>query len=146
MPNYKMNICTSRIKLIGIAIISIICVTVLLVHEVSAKGNLARRAERLPELKIDAAKGFSIKKYLLETGKYYRWRIISDGRDEYSFVFPKLSRNIWIGQVVIEDKEVKPFGGILWNLMMKERLTCTFYQFVLGSTNITWKTTVRAEC
>ena len=112
MPNYKINICTSRIKLIGIVIISIICVTVLLVHEVSAKGNLARRAERLPELKIDAAKGFSIKKYLLETGKYYRWRIISDGRDEYSFVFPKLSRNVWIGQVVIEDKEVKPFGGI----------------------------------
>ena len=91
MPNYKINICTSRIKLIGIVIISIICVTVLLIHEVSAEGNLARRAERLQELKIDAAKGFSIKKYLLETGKYYRWRIISDGRDEYSFVFPKLS-------------------------------------------------------
>ena len=50
MPNYKMNICTSRIKLIGIAIISLICVTVLLVHEVSAEGNLARRAERLHEL------------------------------------------------------------------------------------------------
>ena len=112
MPNYKLKIYPRRMKSIGVAIISIFCVTVLLIHEASGKGNLARRAERLEELKINAEKGFSIKKYLLETGKYYRWRIISDGRDEYSFVFPKLSRNVWIGQVVIEKKEVKPFGGI----------------------------------
>ena len=112
MPNRKLKYCPRRMKSIGVAIISIFCVTVLLIHEASGKGNLARRAERLEELKINAEKGFSIKKYLLETGKYYRWRIISDGRDEYSFVFPKLSRNVWIGQVVIEKKEVKPFGGI----------------------------------
>ncbi len=112
MPNCKLKFYPRRMKSIGVAIISIFCVTILLIHEASGKGNLARRAERLEELKINAEKGFSIKKYLLETGKYYRWRIISDGRDEYSFVFPKLSRNVWIGQVVIEKKEVKPFGGI----------------------------------
>jgi len=112
MPNCKLKFYPRRMRSIGVAIISIFCVTVLLIHEASGKGNLARRAERLEELKINAEKGFSIKKYLLETGKYYRWRIISDGRDEYSFVFPKLSRNVWIGQVVIEKKEVKPFGGI----------------------------------
>jgi len=112
MSNCKLKFYPRRMKSIGVAIISIFCVTVLLIHEASGKGNLARRAERLEELKINAEKGFSIKKYLLETGKYYRWRIISDGRDEYSFVFPKLSRNAWIGQVVIEKKEVKPFGGI----------------------------------
>ena len=112
MPNCKLKFYPRRMKSIGVAIISIFCVTVLLIHEASGKGNLARRAERLEELKINAEKGFSIKKYLLETGKYYRWRIISDGRDEYSFVFPKLSRNVWIGQIVIEKKEVKPFGGI----------------------------------
>ena len=112
MPNCKLKFYPRRMKSIGVAIISIFCVTVLLIHEASGIGNLARRAERLEELKINAEKGFSIKKYLLETGKYYRWRIISDGRDEYSFVFPKLSRNVWIGQVVIEKKEVKPFGGI----------------------------------
>jgi len=112
MPNRKLKFYPPRMKSKGVAIILIFCVTVLLIHEASGKGNLARRAERLEELKINAEKGFSIKKYLLETGKYYRWRIISDGRDEYSFVFPKLSRNVWIGQVVIEKKEVKPFGGI----------------------------------
>jgi len=80
--------------------------------EAAAQGNLTRRAERLAELKIDAATGFSIKSYRLETGKYYRLRVISDGRDEYSFRFPQLSRNAWFDQIVIEDKEVKPYGGI----------------------------------
>ncbi len=80
--------------------------------EAAAEGNLARRAERLAELKIDAASGFSIKSYRLETGKFYRLRVISDGRDEYSFRFPELSRNAWFDQIVIEDKEVKPHGGV----------------------------------
>ena len=80
--------------------------------EATAEGNLTRRAERLAELKIDAATGFSIKSYRLETGKYYRLRVISDGRDEYSFRFPQLSRNAWFDQIVIEDREVKPYGGV----------------------------------
>jgi hypothetical protein len=80
--------------------------------EAASEGNLARRAERLAELQIDAAKGFSIKSYQLETGKFYRLRVISDGRYEYSFRFPELSRNAWFEQIVIEDREVKPFGGV----------------------------------
>ncbi len=39
-------------------------------------------------LLFDAAKGVSKKSYQLETGRYYRWRVVSDGRDEYSFRFP----------------------------------------------------------
>ena len=80
--------------------------------EAAAEGNLARRAERLAELKIDALKGFSIKSYRLETGKFYRLRVVSDGRDNYSFRFPELSRNAWFDQIVIEDQEVKPYGGV----------------------------------
>ena len=75
-----------------------------------AAGNLAKRAERLPELALDAAKGFSVKEYRLETGKYYRWRIVSDGREEYKLLAPELFRNSWIDQVSIEDKEVKTMG------------------------------------
>ena len=75
-----------------------------------AEGNLAKRATRLAPLKLDAAKGFSEKRYDLETGKYYRWRIISDGREEYKLLAPELFRNSWINQVSIEDKEVKPMG------------------------------------
>lgn len=94
------------------AILAALCATVSPVQDAAGEGNLTRRAERLDELKIDAKKGFSKKFYQLETGKYYRWRIVSDGRDEYSFRFPELSRNVWTDQVVIEEKEVKPFGGV----------------------------------
>ncbi len=80
--------------------------------ESAAEGDLTRRAVRLEALKIDAAKGFSKKSYQLETGKYYRWRVVSDGRGAYSFRFPELSRNAWFDQVVIEDREVKPYGGV----------------------------------
>lgn len=77
-----------------------------------AAGNLAKRADRLEPLKLDAAKGFSIKTYEIETGKFYRWRIESDGREEYKLLAPELMRNSWVDQIVIEDKEVKPFGGV----------------------------------
>ena len=94
------------------AILAALIATVTPLWEAAGEGNLARRADRLEVLRIDAAKGFSKTSYRLETGKYYRWRIVSDGRDEYKFLFPELSRNAWIDQVVIEDKEVKPFGGV----------------------------------
>jgi hypothetical protein len=77
-----------------------------------AEGNLATRAERLKELEINAAEGFSVTSYEIETGKFYRWRIESDGRDEYKLLAPELMRNVWIEQVSIEDKEVKPMGGL----------------------------------
>ena len=78
--------------------------------EARAAGDIAKRAERLKTLELDAAAGFSVKTYELETGKYYRWRIKSDGREEYKVLAPGLFRNSWISQVVIEQKEVKPMG------------------------------------
>jgi hypothetical protein len=90
----------------------VIFYSVLYISDAFGKGDLAKRAERLVPLKIDANEGFSEKIFNLETGIFYRWRIISDGRDEYSFRFPELSRNIWVHQISIADKEVKPYGGI----------------------------------
>lgn len=75
-----------------------------------AAGDLAARAERLAALELDAAEGFSITEYTLETGVFYRWRIVSDGREEYKLLAPELFRNSWIEQVSIEDREVKPAG------------------------------------
>jgi hypothetical protein len=77
---------------------------------VDAAGNLAVRAERLEPLALNAADGFSVRRYEIETGVYYRWRITSDGREEYKLLAPELFRNSWIEQVSIEDKEVKPLG------------------------------------
>jgi len=75
-----------------------------------AGGDPTRRADRLEPLVLDATTGFSVTRYEVETGVYYRWRIKSDGLEEYKLIAPGLFRESWIDQVVIEDKEVKPFG------------------------------------
>jgi len=75
-----------------------------------AEGDPTRRATRLEPMRMDADAGFSIREYEIETGVYYRWRIESDGLEEYKLVAPGLFRESWIDQVVIEDREVKPTG------------------------------------
>ena len=91
---------------------AVVAIVVLLAASLPAlaEGDPTRRATRLDPLVLDAATGFSIESYEIETGTYYRWRIRSDGLEEYMLVAPGLFRNSWIDQVVIEDKEVKPFG------------------------------------
>ncbi len=81
-----------------------------MVNSAAAEGDPTRRAVRLEPLLLDAAKGFSVTRYVVETGVYYRWRIEADGLEEYMLLAPDLFRESWIDQVVIEDKEVKPFG------------------------------------
>ena len=76
----------------------------------AAEGDPTRRATRLDPLSLDAGAGFSPTRYEIETGVYYRWRIESDGLEEYKLLAPGLFRESWIDQVVIEDKEVKPMG------------------------------------
>ena len=76
-----------------------------------AEGNLASRATRLPDMMIDSATlSLSHTEFELETGKFYRWRIVHDGGEEFQIVAPDLFRNSWIDQVVIEDLEVQPMG------------------------------------
>lgn len=76
-----------------------------------AEGNLASNAERLPDMEIDSgALTFSQNEFTLETGKYYRWRIVHDGGEEFQIVAPDLFRNSWINQVVVNDLEVQPLG------------------------------------
>jgi len=77
-----------------------------------AEGNLASDPTRLPDLEIRGDLSMSETEYSLETGKYYRWRIISDGQEEFAVVAPELMRNSWVNQIVINDLEVKPMGGI----------------------------------
>jgi hypothetical protein len=93
------------------AIIAAVCALALApLADAPAAGNLVKRAERLESLELNAGSGFSIKAYDLETGVYYRWRIVSDGREEYRLMAPELFRNSWIDRVSIEGKAVKPAG------------------------------------
>ena len=60
---------------------------------------------------IDSAElSLSISNFQLETGKYYRWRIVHDGGEEFQIMAPDLFRNSWIDQVVVADLEVQPMG------------------------------------
>lgn len=76
-----------------------------------AEGNLASDATRLPDMEINSDElSLSVNEFELETGKYYRWSIVHDGREEFQIVAPSLFRNSWINQVVINDLEVQPYG------------------------------------
>lgn len=77
-----------------------------------AEGNLASDPVRLPVLEIRGDLSMSETEYTLETGKYYLWSIYSDGQEEFAVVAPELMRNSWVNQIVINDLEVKPMGGI----------------------------------
>ncbi|APE31130.1 hypothetical protein BOX17_09290 [Halomonas aestuarii] len=90
--------------------ISVALLLVSLATTASAEGDPTRRADRLEPLVLDAVSGFSVTRYEVETGVYYRWRIASDGLEEYKLLAPELFKESWIDQVVIEEKEVKPFG------------------------------------
>ena len=97
----------------GLALLAVLAVIAMPGQmESRAEGNLASRATRLDPLVMDVELNFSVTEYRIETGKYYRWRIESDGGEEFLIKAPGLFRNSWINQIVINDIEVKPLGGI----------------------------------
>jgi uncharacterized cupredoxin-like copper-binding protein len=74
---------------------------------VQAEGNLASNPVDLPELMLSGDLTMSETEYQLETGKYYRIAISSDGQEEFAWLAPELFRNSWVNQVVVNDLEVK---------------------------------------
>jgi len=75
-----------------------------------AEGNLAANGTDL-KLEINTEDlTFSQNTWELETGKYYRIDITSDGNEEIAVVAPELWRNSWINQIVVNDLEVKSYG------------------------------------
>jgi hypothetical protein len=77
-----------------------------------AAGNMASKPTRLAPLVLNKDLSMSVKEYQIETGKYYLWTIESKGGEEFQLQAPELFRNSWIDQIVINDIEVKPMGGI----------------------------------
>jgi hypothetical protein len=88
-----------------------LCVAIAAPGVAVAEGNLAANATRLPDMNINSTElSFSETTFELETGKYYRWRIVHDGGEELAISAPELFRNSWINQVVINDLEVTLYG------------------------------------
>lgn len=77
-----------------------------------ATADPTRRAERLETLVIDAEAGFSVRRYELQAGTYYRWRISTDGRDAYTITAPELFSESWVDKITIEDTELRVSGLI----------------------------------
>lgn len=75
-----------------------------------AEGNLASRPVDLPDLMLSGDLTMSQTEYQLETGKYYRINISSDGQEEFAWMAPELFRNSWLNQIVVNDLEVKAYG------------------------------------
>jgi hypothetical protein len=71
-----------------------------------AEGNLASQPTTL-ELAIDGRNlTFSTTEYTLETGKYYKLVVTSDGVEEVDLRAPDLWENSWINQLEINDVDV----------------------------------------
>jgi hypothetical protein len=71
-----------------------------------AEGNLASQPTTL-ELAIDGRNlTFSSTEYTLETGKYYKLVVTSDGIEEVDLRAPDLWENSWINQLEINDVDV----------------------------------------
>lgn len=84
--------------------------SLLLIGSAHAEGNLAANGTDLT-LSINTEDlTFSQNTWELETGKYYRIDITSDGNEEIAVVAPELWRNSWINQIVVNDLEVKSYG------------------------------------
>ena len=74
---------------------------------IMAEGNLASKPVDLPELMLTGDLKMSQTEYQLETGKYYRISISSDGQEEFAWFAPELFRNVWVNQIVVNELEVK---------------------------------------
>ncbi len=76
-----------------------------------AAGNLATQPTTL-ELDINGRTlTFNQNEFQLETGKYYRLVVTSDGTEEVMFQSPELFRNAWVNQIVFSELEYHANGG-----------------------------------
>lgn len=76
-------------------------------------GLLTGGAEALePPITLSAGQPLAEAPYELEAGGYYELTIEADGSQELALGGAEFFRNVWVNEVVIEDIEVRPMGGI----------------------------------
>lgn len=59
---------------------------------------------------LSSGKPLVEKPYELESGKYYRLKIVSDGTAELALSGPDFFRNVWINEIVVNEIEIRPLG------------------------------------
>ncbi len=91
-------------------LIFIVALLLLLPIQSQAKGYLASKSVRLPDLVFGTDEaGYQVSQdiYELETGKSYRLKIVSTGRKEYAIRAPKFFNFIWLRKVEAGGMEIK---------------------------------------
>lgn len=78
--------------------------------EVRAQAGLLGGRTDLAPITLASGKPMTSAPYELESGKYYRVAIQSDGSAELAVSGPEFFRNMWVNEVVINDIEIRPLG------------------------------------
>ena len=73
-------------------------------------GLLTGGATKLDPITLGSGQPLTDKPYELESGKYYKLDINSDGTAELALEGPSFFRNVWIDEIVINDIEIRPLG------------------------------------
>jgi hypothetical protein len=86
-------------------------------NSAAADGDPTRRAVRLEPLLLEAATGFSVKRYVVDAGVYYRWRIEADGLEEYMLLtcFARVGLIRWL----LKTRKLNLSVYTLWSLTTK---------------------------
>ena len=78
--------------------------------EVQAQAGLLSGRTDLEPITLASGQPMTKAPYELQSGKYYRIAIKSDGSAELAVAGPEFFRNMWVNEVVINDIEVRPLG------------------------------------
>lgn len=80
-------------------------------HDYGPSGIMTRsNREDLAPLTLASGKPVATEEYALQSGGYYRLRIVADGSAELALSGGDFFRAIWINEVVISDIEIRPMG------------------------------------
>jgi hypothetical protein len=74
--------------------------------------GLLTAAKKLDPITLSSGKPIAKGPYELQSGKYYRLNIVSDGTAELAVAGSDFFRNIWINEIVINGIEIRPMGGV----------------------------------
>lgn len=88
------------------------CIAALAATPALAQSGMVGKAEELPGITLSSGAPLAEKPLEIETGKYYEIVIKSDGSGEMAISGPAFFRNCWVDEIVINDIEVRPMGGI----------------------------------
>ena len=80
-------------------------------HDFGPSGIMTRsnRADLAP-LTLGSGKPVAEEEYSLQSGGYYRIKIVADGTQELALSGGDFFRAVWINEVVINDIEIRPMG------------------------------------